>query len=53
MKKPFFFWCGVLALALLSAQAADPVWLTDLPKAQAQAKAEKKLVLLNFGGSDW
>jgi hypothetical protein len=53
MKKLFFSWCGVLGLALLSAHAAEPVWLTDLPKAQALAKAEKKLVLLNFGGSDW
>lgn len=29
------------------------VWLTDLSKAQAQAKAEKKLVLMDFTGSDW
>jgi len=28
-------------------------WLTDLPKAQAQAKAERKSVLLFFHGSDW
>src|SRR5690606_25528662 len=28
-------------------------WLTDLPKAQAQAKAENKMVLLDFTGSDW
>jgi phage shock protein E len=30
-----------------------PVWLTDLQKAQAQAKAEKRYVLLFFHGSDW
>jgi len=28
-------------------------WLTDLPKAQAQAKKENKLVLMDFTGSDW
>ena len=46
--------CGmVAALALLSASGAELQWLTDLPKAQAQAKAEKKLVMLDFTGSDW
>lgn len=29
------------------------VWLTDLPQAQARAKAEGKAVLLFFHGSDW
>jgi protein disulfide-isomerase len=33
--------------------AADATWLTDLAKAQATAKQEKKLVLLDFTGSDW
>jgi thioredoxin-related protein len=37
----------------LQAQAADLNWLTDLPKAQAQAKTENKLVLMDFTGSDW
>jgi len=42
------------ALALFSANAAESItWLTDLPKAQAQAKLEKKLVMLDFTGSDW
>jgi thioredoxin-related protein len=41
--------CG----ALLQAAAAELNWLTDLPKAQAQAKTEKKLVMLDFTGSDW
>ena len=34
-------------------QAADSTWLTSVPDAQAQAKKENKLVLLNFTGSDW
>ena len=46
-------------IALLAAtvfwqiSAAEASWLTDLPKAQAQAKAENKIVLLDFTGSDW
>jgi len=53
-------------LAGMAAAAADPqtplatqspatglTWLTDLPTAQARAKAEKKSVLLFFHGSDW
>jgi protein disulfide-isomerase len=32
---------------------ARPGWLTSLEQAQAQAKAEHKLVLLDFTGSDW
>lgn len=39
--------------AAFQLHAAEAGWLTDLPKAQAQAKAEKKLVLLDFTGSDW
>ena len=39
--------------ALLQAGAEDLQWLTDLPKAQAKAKEEKKLVLMDFTGSDW
>ena len=39
--------------ALASASAAELPWMTDLPKAQAKAKEEKKLVMLDFTGSDW
>ena len=49
MKKTLI--AVVSALALVSATAGE--WLTDLPKAQAQAKKESKLVLLDFTGSDW
>ena len=37
----------------LQTQAADLDWSTDLPKAQAQAKADHKMVLMDFTGSDW
>jgi protein disulfide-isomerase len=43
----------VAALAALSLHAAELEWHTDLVKAQAKAKAEKKQVLVNFTGSDW
>ncbi len=33
--------------------AAEDLWLTDLAKAQAKAKAENKLVLMDFNGSNW
>lgn len=39
--------CAALALAV------EANWLTDLPKAQAKAKTEKKLVVMDFTGSDW
>jgi len=39
--------------ALLQASAAELDWMTDLPKALAKAKPEKKLVMLDFTGSDW
>ena len=41
--------CGFL---LVSARA-QPNWLSDFRQAQAEAKASKKLLLLNFTGSDW
>ena len=41
------------ATVLWQVTAAEAIWLTDLPKAQAQAKTENKIVLLNFTGSDW
>ncbi len=45
--------CILLCLTVLQLRAAEGQWLTDLAKAQAKAKAEKKLVLLDFTGSDW
>ena len=45
---------GLLAVfALVQAGAAELEWLTDLPRAQAKAKTENKMVLLDFTGSDW
>jgi protein disulfide-isomerase len=47
---------GLLAFVTVRPAVADKLnWKTDLdlPKALAQAKAEHKLVLLDFTGSDW
>jgi thioredoxin-related protein len=41
----------LLVCVAASLQAAE--WMTDVPKALAKAKEEKKLVLLEFTGSDW
>jgi protein disulfide-isomerase len=51
MKK--FISVMLTATVFWQVNAADSVWLTDLPKAQAQAKAENKIVLVDFSGSDW
>jgi thioredoxin-related protein len=49
MKKLIL--CAVAGWLAFQANAAE--WLTDLPKALAQAKAEHKQVLMDFTGSDW
>ncbi|MBM3835202.1 MAG: thioredoxin family protein [Verrucomicrobia bacterium] len=46
-----FFTC--LALSLVQARSEDSEWLADVPTALAKAKESKKLVLLDFTGSDW
>lgn len=43
----------LVLLALGRVVAAEAEWLTDLDKAKAKAKAENKLVLMDFTGSDW
>lgn len=54
MKTILFALCGAALCAFsLSPARAEATWLTDFAKAQAQAKADHKLVLVNFTGSDW
>jgi len=43
----------LLSFIALRLTAAEGGWLTDLAKAQAQAKVEKKMVFMDFTGSDW
>jgi thioredoxin-related protein len=51
MRKIIFCWLTCWMAGTL--MAADGNWLTSVPDAQTQAKKEKKLVLLDFTGSDW
>ena len=49
----------ILMLSLLvgalsfQVSAGELEWMTDLSKAQAKAKSENKMVMLDFTGSDW
>jgi thioredoxin-related protein len=51
MKKLILAIVG-LSLAIHT-WAAEGEWTTDLAKAKAKAKEEKKMVLADFTGSDW
>jgi protein disulfide-isomerase len=43
----------LFALSGASCARADEAWATDYKKAQQEAKASHKLLLLDFTGSDW
>ena len=60
MKTPALllraFLLGLVLLAVPAAgwaQASKPGWSTDAARSFAKARAEKKLVLMDFTGSDW
>ena len=53
MSHSSFLVALVIGCVWLQAPAADLNWGTDLSKALAQAKADRKMVLLDFTGSDW
>lgn len=53
MKKPIFLSLILLSLLSAVACAADKAWLTDYEEALAKAKAEDKVLLIEFHGSDW
>ncbi|PYK39249.1 MAG: hypothetical protein DME60_10020 [Verrucomicrobia bacterium] len=42
-----------LSVELAFSAQADPGWQTDYKKAQEEAKTNKKLLLVDFTGSDW
>ena len=45
---------GLIACwVMFQAGAEEGAWSTDFSKAQTKAKAEKKLVFMDFNGSDW
>ncbi len=51
MKKTILALLACCAIAQIC--AADVTWLTDVSKAEAQAKDQNKIVLMDFTGSDW
>src|SRR5262249_24443594 len=54
VKTPrLFLVAAALSLVFASFARAEPDWLHDYPKAQEEAKANHKLLFLNFTGSDW
>lgn len=52
MKKLFALALLILA-SPLAALAAGDAWTTDVDAAMAKAKAENKVLLMDFTGSDW
>lgn len=53
MKKIVLSLCLLTCWAVAQVCAEEGGWLTDLSKAQVKAKSEKKMVLMDFNGSDW
>jgi len=51
MKK--LLTCVLAGWTVAHAAAAELEWITDLPKAQEKARTEKKMVMMDFTGSDW
>lgn len=52
MKKAIWTLFSFMTLTLM-ALAADEAWLTNYDEALAKAKAENKLLMVEFHGSDW
>ncbi len=59
MKMSHFIPAGLVSLLVCmgvfagSVRAEDGAWQTDFEAAKAQAKAENKIMLVDFTGSDW
>ncbi len=51
MKKSIA--CMLALFLAFQVSAGEGEWLTSLPEAQAKAKKENKMVLMDFTGSDW
>ena len=51
--RSVFFLAAVIGFAIAASAQTKPGWLNDYKKAQQEAKANNKLVLLDFTGSDW
>jgi len=53
MNKLLMMIAVALGLMLGSTVSASDGWLTDITKAKADAKMGKKIILVEFSGSDW
>jgi len=51
--RSFFVSVLLASLLFLNTVHAAVDWQTELPKAQAQARSEGKVVFIHFSGSDW
>jgi thioredoxin-related protein len=51
--RSIFLLAAVVGFAIATSAQTKPGWLSDYKKAQQEAKANNKLVLLDFTGSDW
>jgi thioredoxin-related protein len=51
--RSIFLLAAVIGFAITTSAQTKPGWLSDYKKAQEEAKANNKLVLLDFTGSDW
>ncbi len=49
----FLLVAAVAGLLVIHSASAKPGWLTNYKQAQDEAKSNKKLLLLDFTGSDW
>ena len=52
-NSPLVLLAALLCVCFSPPARAEADWLTDFVKATAAAKAENKLLLLDFTGSDW
>lgn len=52
-RRAISYGAAIIALSIAISAQAGPEWLTDYKKAQQEAKANNKLLLVDFTGSDW
>ena len=53
MKKQIIALAIAAGLSFIVSARADSDWITDYKRAQQEAKTNKKLLLIDFTGSDW
>jgi protein disulfide-isomerase len=51
--RSFLLGSALVLVLTVGSACAKPGWLTDFKQAQEKAKADNKLMLIDFTGSDW